>query len=309
MKSCPKCKQQIPANSKTCPYCGKKTGKKKGAAIIAIILILAVAAGAFFVIKNYTDILPGSDKGETTTAVQKPSRDNEVEYIKETGKIVVGVTDFAPCSYKDGDEWIGFDADMAKEFAEYLGVEVEFKEITWSKKTSLLDDRTIDCVWSGMPLTEDVQKSMSCSDPYISSNQVLVMNKTIAGNYKTVEDCASLTIAVVDGSTGESIAKDNGFNYIVLTDEAAALLQVREGAADAAIIDSTFVGAMTGDGTVYRNIVVAMEFDDEAEEWAVGFRKGSDLAEEYNKFYAEKVADGTVDQIAMKYGVEHALIK
>ena len=48
----------------------------------------------------------------------------DMEYVKEKGTLIVGITDFAPMDYKEGDEWVGFDADMAKAFAESLGVKV-----------------------------------------------------------------------------------------------------------------------------------------------------------------------------------------
>ena len=52
----------------------------------------------------------------------------DMEYVKANGKLVVGITDYAPMDYKDADgNWIGFDADMARAFAESLGVEVEFQ--------------------------------------------------------------------------------------------------------------------------------------------------------------------------------------
>ena len=72
-----------------------------------------------------------------------------------------------PCllytSYKEegSDEWIGFDADMAKAFAESLGVNVEFQEITWDYKVEELNSKAIDCVWNGMTLSEDVYKRQS----------------------------------------------------------------------------------------------------------------------------------------------------
>ena len=61
--------------------------------------------------------------------------ESEVAAVKDKGVLVVGITDFAPMDYKDENgDWIGFDADMAKGFAEKLGVEVEFVEIDWDNK-------------------------------------------------------------------------------------------------------------------------------------------------------------------------------
>ena len=64
-----------------------------------------------------------------------PAAESDLAYIKEKGVLTVGMTDFEPMDYKDENgEWIGFDADMAKAFAESLGVEVEFLEINWDNK-------------------------------------------------------------------------------------------------------------------------------------------------------------------------------
>ena len=83
---------------------------------------------------------------------------SDLEKVKEKGKLVVGITDFAPMDYKEqgSDEWIGFDADMAKAFGKSIGVEVEFVEIDWDNKVLELNNGTIDCVWNGMTLTDEV---------------------------------------------------------------------------------------------------------------------------------------------------------
>ena len=53
--------------------------------------------------------------------------DSDMATIKKAGKIVVGITDYAPMDYKDENgEWTGFDAEFARLFAEELGVECEF---------------------------------------------------------------------------------------------------------------------------------------------------------------------------------------
>ena len=74
------------------------------------------------------------------------SEATDMEYVKDKGTLVVGITNFEPMDYKDeSGEWIGFDADLAKAFAESLGVDVEFVEIDWDNKILELDGKTIDC--------------------------------------------------------------------------------------------------------------------------------------------------------------------
>ena len=231
----------------------------------------------------------------------------DVENIKKAGKIVIGITDFAPMDYKENGEWVGFDADMAKEFAEYLGVEVEFQEITWDQKILELNEYKIDCVWNGMTLTDEVKAGMDCSVPYCINSQVVVVNKDVADKYQTAEACKDLKFAVEEGSAGEDMAKENGYEYTAVTDMATALMEVKEGKSDAAIIDSLMAGAMIGEGTAYEELTYTVKLNNE--EYGVGFRQGSNLVDEFNKFFEEKTKDGTVQNIATKYGVQEALIK
>lgn len=101
--------------------------------------------------------------------------DSDVEYIKNKGTLIVGITDFEPMDYKDGDKWIGFDADMARMVADKLGVEAQFVEIDWDNKIMELDSNNIDVVWNGMTLTNEVTSSMECTNAYCNNAQVVVV--------------------------------------------------------------------------------------------------------------------------------------
>lgn len=230
------------------------------------------------------------------------------EKIAENGKLVVGITDFAPMDYKDENKnWIGFDADMAAAFAKSLGVEVEFVEIEWDNKVFELNNGTIDCVWNGMTLTDEVTSAMDCSQAYCNNAQVVIVNKDVADKYKTAEDCKELNFAVESGSAGQKEAKANGFNYTEVKDQATALMEVKAGTCNAAIIDSLMAGAMVGEGTSYADLTYTVALN--SEEYGVGFRKGSDLVQKLNDFFAASKADGSMEACAEKYGVQAALIK
>lgn len=245
-------------------------------------------------------IFAGCASSTTTTS--------DLDYVVANGKLVVGITDFAPMDYKgDNGEWIGFDADMARAFAQSLGVGVEFVEIDWDNKILELDGKTIDCVWNGMTLTDDVKAAMSTSVPYCNNAQVVIVNADVADKYQTAEACAELNFAVESGSAGQEQADEYGFIYTEVKDQATALMEVAAGTADAAIIDSLMAAAMVGEGTGYAQLTYTVALN--SEEYGVGFRQGSDITEKFNEFYAAAVADGTVDEIAELYGVQAALIK
>ena len=102
--------------------------------------------------------------------------DSDVAYIQDKGTLVVGITNFEPMDYQnEKGEWIGFDADMAKLVAEKLGVEAQFVEIDWDTKIMELDSKSIDVVWNGMTLTDEVTSSMECTNPYCNNAQVIVV--------------------------------------------------------------------------------------------------------------------------------------
>ena len=118
----------------------------------------------------------GSSSDTKTSDDSKKASKSDVEYVQDKGTLVVGITDFEPMDYKDdNDEWIGFDADMAKLVGEKLGVEVNFVEIDWDNKVMELDSKNIDVVWNGMTLTDEVTSCMECTNAYCNNAQVVVV--------------------------------------------------------------------------------------------------------------------------------------
>ena len=230
------------------------------------------------------------------------------DYIKEKGTLVVGITDFAPMDYKDADgNWIGFDADVATAFAKYLGVEVEFVEIEWDNKVLELNAKSIDCVWNGMTLTDEVTSSMACSNAYCNNAQVVIVPADQADKYQTAQDCADLVFAVEAGSAGEAEIAALGYEYTPVQSQASALMEVAAGTCDAAVIDSLMAAAMVGEGTSYENLTYTVQLN--SEEYGVGFRIGSDLAQALNEFLKDAYEDGSLEEIAETYGVQAALIQ
>lgn len=246
-----------------------------------------------------------SNKKETSS--DAASSESDLSYIKDKGTLVVGITDFEPMDYKDSNgEWIGFDADMATAFAESLGVKVEFVEIDWDNKIMELDGKTIDCVWNGMTLVDEVVNSMECSNAYCNNAQIVVVPADKADLYQDVDSLSDLTFAVEAGSAGEEQANALGLNYTAVKAQADAVMEVAAGTSDAAIIDSLMAAAMVGEGTSYADLTYTIGLN--SEKYGVGFRKGSDLAAALNDFFASSYADGSMQECAEKYGVQAAII-
>ncbi|MFG6368561.1 MAG: transporter substrate-binding domain-containing protein [Lachnospiraceae bacterium] len=222
--------------------------------------------------------------------------------------MVVGITDFEPMDYKDENgEWIGFDADMAKAFAESLNVSAEFVEIDWDNKIMELEGKTIDCVWNGMTLTSEVTSAMECSNAYCNNAQVIVVPVDKADSFQDKDNIPEVNFAVEAGSAGEAQAIALELEHTPVTAQADALMEVAAGTSDAAIIDSLMAAAMVGEGTGYANLTYTVGLNDE--KYGVGFRKGSDLVTALNDFFVTSYQDGSMLTIAEKYGVQAALIE
>ena len=229
----------------------------------------------------------GSDSSNANKKAE--STGSDLEYVKDKGTLVVGVTDFEPMDYKDDNgEWIGFDADMAKAFAESIGVEAEFVEIDWDNKELELDGKSIDCVWNGMTLIDEVKSSMECTDAYMNNAQVVVVPADKADKYQDEESVKDLTFAVEAGSAGEDQVERIGAQYTAVSSQADALMEVASGNSDA---DLTYTISLNN------------------EEYGVGFRKGSDLAAALNDYFKKSMEDGSMKKCAETYKVQAALIE
>ena len=239
----------------------------------------------------------------------KNTDDSDMAYVKDKGTLIVGMTDFAPMDYKEdgSDEWIGFDADMAKAFAEHLGVDVEFLELgNWDNKAVDLETKAIDVVWNGMTISEEVLKLMSVSEAYCNNSQVVVVPADKAADYQTVDSLNELSFAAENGSVGAEELDALGISYTATQNQAAALMEVASGASDAAVIDLLMAGAMIGEGTSYPDLTYTVRLSDE--EYGVGFRQGSDLVDEFNSWWKEVYDAGTVMETATTYGVQESII-
>lgn len=117
---------------------------------------------------------------------------------------------------------------------------------------------------------------------------------------------SDLVYAVEAGSAGEEAAQENGFQTNAVASQADALMEVASGTSDAAIIDLLMAGAMIGEGTSYPDMKYTTELT--TEEYGVGCRKGSDLADYINIVFADTYARGDMKKTATTYGVQEALV-
>jgi len=233
--------------------------------------------------------------------------------IKEQGYFVCGITDYAPMNYQDENgEWIGFDTEFAKAVAAKLGVEVKFQLIDWGSKYGELNSGAIDLIWNGytygdedgVPRTDYVDFSHS----YLENRQCVVVRAADLAAYTSADALNGKIASAEEGSSGAGAAEGFGAAVInTFTSQADALLDLKSGMSDFAVIDYQMAKAMVGQGD-YTDLAVVDAIEIEAEVYAIGARKGSNLVAEINKAIEELSADGTLATIAEKYDLTNDLI-
>lgn len=268
--------------------------KKVLALVMSVVLVFGIVA-AFTACGNN-----GDDK--KADEIQSATATSDIAYIKEKGTMVIGITEYAPMNFKAADgSWTGFDTEFAEAVCAKLGVKAEFFVLgDWDQKTNELNAKSIDVVWNGMTITNEVKAGMSVTDAYAMNAQVIVCKKENADKYKDLESIKDATIAVEDGSAGKDCVEDCK-NVTLVAAQSDALLEVSSGAADVCVIDITMANAMTGEGTSYSNLTKTGSLSEE--QYGIGCRKGSDTCEELNKIIAELMNDGTLDNLAKKYNI------
>ncbi len=273
--------------------------KKK---ILAIVMSIVLVCGVIAVFAACGKE-PAADDNTTTEA---PAAASDLAYIKDKGTMIIGITDYAPMNYKDADgKWTGFDTEFAEAVCAKLGVKAEFFVLSdWDQKVNELNAKTIDVVWNGMTIRDDLKTSMSISNPYVVNAQVIVTKAENAEKYTDLESIKDAKIAVETGSAGEECVAECA-NVTAVAAQTDALLEVKSGAADVCVIDITMAEAMTGKGTSYEMLTKTGSLTEE--EYGIGCRLGSDTCAEINKIMAELMADGTLDNLAKKY--ELTLVK
>lgn len=274
--------------------------------VLAVALALSMCAcGAP---ASQSQSASGADSASTAeaadTTTETDAADSDLAYIQGKGSMTIGYTVYEPMNYTDENgEFTGFDTELATAVCEKLGVEPDFVEINWDTKFVELEAKSIDCVWNGMTLTDDIQANQATTQPYVKNAQVVVMKAD--ADYTSTADLVGKTVAVEAGSAGQSTVEGDEnlmqADVITKTVQTDCLMEVAAGTADAAVLDLTLASAMIGEGTDYADLVIKEELN--VEEYGVAFRKGSDVAAAVDAAFDELKADGTMQALADKYGL------
>jgi polar amino acid transport system substrate-binding protein len=195
----------------------------------------------------------------------------------------------------------GVSVTLANELGKSLGQPVIIQNISFDGLIPALKTGKIDIIISSMTATAERAKSIDFSEPYLKTGLCLLVNKHSPVKSIADLDKAGKTVAVKKGTTGHLYAAGNlkSAHLLVLDKEAAAVLEVVQGKADAFIYDqmSTYQNWQRNQATT-RAVLTPFQY----ESWAIGIRKGNDeLKNKINVFLREYRAKGGFDTLGDRY--------
>lgn len=256
-------------------------------AAVATIAISMVGCGS-------TQKKEGASTGNTASAL---------EAIKSKGKLVIGTSaDYPPYEFHkavDGkDQIVGFDIEIAKEFAKDLGVELEIKDMAFDGLLVALQSDKVDMIFSGMTPTDERKQNVDFSDIYYTATHRFILRSGEEASITKMEDLKGKKIGVQKGSVQEKIAQSN-FNAadIKSLDKVTDLvLDLKNNKVDAVLAEKP-----VAEINVQKNPGVAiaekLEVKDPDGGVAIAMKKGaSDLQAEINKTLTKLKDEKKIDQ-------------
>ena len=150
-------------------------------------------------------ILTGCAKSTEPEAIQK---------IKKDGVLRVGATgDYQPMSFLDPSTgtYVGFDAALAEDLAESLGVKVEYVPTSWP---TLMEDTLagkFDLALCGITITDARKEQALMSDGYLGNGKTVLCRAEDAGIYTRLEAINRPEVRVMEnpGGLNEKFAREN----------------------------------------------------------------------------------------------------
>lgn len=222
--------------------------------------------------------------------------------------------EFPPFGFKDKTgKFTGFDLDLAQEVAKRNGWEFQPQPIAWDAKDVELNSGQIDCIWNGFTMTGREDK-YTWSKPYVN-NAIIFVTKADSG-IKTTADLAGKVVNVQQDSSGLAALEDPANAALTgsfaaldqVADYNTALLNLEAGSADAVAMDSTVAEYKVKQLGADKFTVLDPGFA--GEKYAVGFAlNATALRDQVQSTLDEMAADGTLAQIAEKWGEQSNLIK
>lgn len=227
-----------------------------------------------------------SSKGGDTLTFGTNAEFPPFEYVTSSGAI---------------GEFDGIDMAIAKQIAEENGQTAAIENMEFDSLLVALQNGQIDAVIAGMTATDERRETVDFSTPYYTATQVMIVKED--SDIATAADMADKKICVIQGYTGEVCVQDMGYTYEAFKKGTEAVMELTNGKCDVVVIDSATAQKYVADNEGLKIVEDPSAF--ESEEYAIAVQKGNtELLDKINKTIDKMLADGTINELAVKYTEE-----
>ncbi len=252
---------------------------KRTTKLLTMILAMAMTACTL------TACGGGSAKGDTLTFGTN-AEFPPFEYVTSSG--VIG-------------EYDGIDMAIAKQIAEESGMTAAMENMEFDSLLVALQNGQIDAVIAGMTATDERRETVDFSTPYYTATQVMIVKED--SDIAAAADMADKKICVIQGYTGEVCVQDMGYTYEAFKKGTEAVMELTNGKCDVVVIDSATAQKYVSDNEGLKIVEDPSAFA--SEEYAIAVQKGNtELLDKINKAIEKMLADGTINELAVKYTEE-----
>lgn len=244
---------------------------------------------------------------ENPDKTRAASEQSTLEEIRERGVLKVGATgDYQPMNYLDPDtgEYVGFDADLAKDLADAIGVDIEYVETSWP---SLMEDTLagrFDLAISGITITDARKEEALMSNGYLGNGKTVLCRQEDADKYTSIEAINSPEVRVMEnpGGTNEKFVHENLPDVDLIIHDANQEIPglIASGEADLMITEIVEAAYYIGQDKRLAAPLIKEPFT--SGELGVLMPKGSeDLLSYVNEFLEKEKESGRIDDLADNY--------
>ncbi len=241
--------------------------------------------------------------GTTTTAAGATTAASAAGSISTDGladktKLVMATNaEFPPYEYREGDQFVGIDVEIAGLIAQKMGVELVIEDMAFDSIINAVDAGKADIGMAGMTVTEERLQNIDFSDSYAQASQVVLVKS--GSDIKTPEDLKGKIIGVQLGTTGDIYSSDvEGATIERYSKGFEAVQALSQDKVDAVVIDME-------PAKVFQSQASDIEILPEAftvEEYAIAMKKGNTaLVSAVNQALKELQDEGKIDEIVNKY--------
>ena len=239
-----------------------------------------------------------TEEAEDAEAAEEATDAAEVTTV-EPGVLTMGTNaTFPPYEYKDGDDVVGIDAEIAQALADKLGLKVKIVDMDFDSLIASVQSGKIDMSLAGMTVTEERKQNVDFTDSYATGVQVIIVKED--SDIASADDLEGKLIGVQQGTTGHLYCADDfgEENVIPYANGATAVQALLQGKVDCVVIDQEPAKAFVEANAGLKILETAYTTEDYA---AAVSRDNPALTAALNSALQELKDDGTIQGILDKY--------